>query len=353
MRNPARDCRVTRPMRPSRINRRPTAHWLAVLPLLVGLFGCSIGSGSGASPSPAPEGSGGCGTVPLAATGNAGLVAQMLTACATPGPAATAGQLRLRLIDQLGPRWYCDPDEYPIAHGTEQERAIERYAEMVAEGDVFSAVANQLGIDTSADLTDTQKRAIYHVWKVAISIPLDPIGDGRYRFDYTAQPVGGETQGTRTVGTIAIGGGMGIEQQTPAGEPPCPICLSVGTPIDTPDGPIAVERLRLGDPVWTLDADGRRIAGTVIALGSTPAPAGHHVVRLVLADGRSLLASPGHPLLDGRLLGDLRAGDSVDGSRIAAADLVPYAGGDTYDLVASGPTGAYFAGGIPLGSTLR
>jgi len=106
-------------MRPSRINRRPTAHWLAVLPLLVGLFGCSIGSGIGASPSPGPESSGGCGSVPLAATGNAGLVAQMLTACATPGPAATAGQLRLRLIDQLGPRWYCDPDEYPIAHGTE------------------------------------------------------------------------------------------------------------------------------------------------------------------------------------------------------------------------------------------
>ena len=303
------------------------------------------------SRSPQPEPSRGCGSVSVAL---AGLGSSPATAdCGTSAPAQTDGQLRLRLIDQLGPRWYCDPDEYPVAHGTEQERAIERYPEMVAEGDTFTSVANQLGIDLSGSLTDTQKRAIYHLWKVAVSIPLDPLGNGLYRFDYTAQPVGGATEGTRTVGTIAVGGGMSIEQQTSAGEPACPICLSVGTLIDTPDGPIAVEALRLGDPVWTLDGDGRRVAGTVIALGSTPAPAGHQVIRLRLDDGRMVTASPGHPLSDGRLLGDLRIGDVVDGSRVAAADLIRYAGADTFDLVASGATGIYFADGIPLGSTLR
>ena len=337
----------------SRTDRHVAAHRLAVLPLLIGLVGCSIWTGTGSSQSPGPQASSGCGSVPLAAAGDVDLARQMLTACATPAPAQTAGQLRLLLIEQLGPRWYCDPDEYPVAHGTEQELAIERYPEMVAEGDVFSAVANQLGIDLPGNLTDTQKRAIYHLWKVAVSIPLDPLGNGQYRFDYTAEPVGGATQGTRTVGTIAPGGGMSIEQQTPADAPACPICLSVGTPIDTPDGPIAVEALRLGDPVWTLDPSGRRVAGIVIALGSTPAPAGHQVVRLRLEDGRTVVASPGHPLQDGRIVGELRIGDLVDGSRVEAADLVPYAGDDTYDLVASGPTGAYFAGGIPLGSTLR
>ena len=50
---------------------------------------------------------------------------------------------------------------------------------------------------------------------------------------------------------------------------------------------------------------------------------------------------------------DLRVGDPVDGSHVIAADLIPYTGDDTYDLVASGPTGIYLAGGIPLGSTLR
>jgi hypothetical protein len=105
--------------------------------------------------------------------------------------------------------------------------------------------------------------------------------------------------------------------------------------------------------VWTLDAAGRRIAGTVIALGSTPAPAGHEVIGLRLEDGRSVAASPGHPLADGRRLGDLGVGDFVDGSRVVTADLVPYSGVETFDLVASGPTGAYLAGGIPLGSTIR
>jgi len=273
--------------------------------------------------------------------------------CGTPAPANTAGQLRLLLIDQLGPRWYCDPDEYPVAHFDEQARAIERYPEMVAEGDTFTAVASRLGVDPAANVTDTQKRAIYHLWKEAISIPLDPIGNDQFRFDYTAQPRQNGMQGTRTVGTIAIGGAMNVEQEAPTGQPPCPICLSVGTRIDTPDGPIAVEAMRLGDPVWTVDAAGRRVAGTVIALGSTPAPAGHQVIRLLLDDGRSVTASPGHPLPDGRRLGDLRTGDGVDGSRVVAADLVPYAGDETYDLIASGPTGVYFAGGIPLGSTLR
>jgi hypothetical protein len=111
--------------------------------------------------------------------------------------------------------------------------------------------------------------------------------------------------------------------------------------------------LRLGDPVWTLDSAGRRVPGTVIALGSIAAPASHRVVLLVLADGRSVTASPGHPLADGRSIAEVGAGATVDGSLVKSARLVPYTGGSTFDLVASGETGAYFAGGIPLGSTLR
>lgn len=272
----------------------------------------------------------------------------------TPEPITlTAAELRLLLIDRLGPRWYCDPDEYPIAHGTEQENAIEAYPEMRQETVVFTAVAKRLGIDPGANHTDAQKLAIYHLWKVAVSIPLDPVGNGRYRFDYLAQPVAGAQQGLHTAGMIDDHGAITVEQQALEGEPNCPICLARGTLIDTPDGPVPVERLRLGDPVWTIDAVGRRIAGKVIALGSTPAPADHHVVRLRLADGRSVTASPGHPLADGRLLGDVRVGDVVDGSRVVAAYLVAYDGEETFDLVASGPTGLYFAGGIALGTTLR
>ena len=274
------------------------------------------------------------------------------TGGATGGTALTASQLRLLLIDTLGPRWYCDPDEYPVAHGTEPERALERFAEMQAEGDIFKAVAAKLGIDLGGALTDAQKTAIYHVWKVALSIPLDPIGDGAYRFDYVAQPAQGATEGARTGGTIDSAGKITIEQQALSGEPMCPICLARGTRIDTPDGPVAVEALRLGDPIWTLDAAGRRVAGTVIALGSTTAPADHHVIRMTLADGRSVTASPGHPLADGRTFGELVVGDLVDGSAVASLVSLPYSGGETFDLVASGQTGIYLSSGIPLGSTL-
>jgi hypothetical protein len=276
-----------------------------------------------------------------------------------PGPsgggALSAAELRLRLIDQLGPRWYCDPDSYPIAVRDEMTRMRERWADLLADADALAAILQHEGLASVAvaNLTDDQRLAVYRVWKVLNSIQLDPAGQGSFRFDYVAQPVGGATEGTRTAGIITDRGDISIEQRAPAGQPPCPICLSVGTRIDTPDGPIAVEKLRLGDPVWTLDATGRRIAGTVIALGSTQAPKDHHVLRLRLADGRSVTASSGHPLLDGRLLGDLRVGDVVDGSLVIAIDSLPYPSGETFDLVASGPTGAYFAGGIPLGSTLR
>jgi hypothetical protein len=273
-----------------------------------------------------------------------------------PGPSGgvslNAGQLRLLVIERFGERWYCDPDEYPIAHGTEQERALERFDEMVAEGEIYKAVAAKLGIDVAGPLTDAQKVAIYHVWKVALSIPFDPVGDGRYRFDYLAAPVDNGVQGLRTMGIVSADGSMVIEQQAAAGEPPCPICLALGTRIDTPAGSIAVQDLRLGDPIWTLGANGERVAGTVIALGSTTAPANHHVIRLTLADGRSVTASPGHPLADGRTFGTLALGDLVDGTAVTGLELLPYSGGETFDLVASGATGLYFSDGVPLRSTL-
>lgn len=274
-----------------------------------------------------------------------------------PGPSGgetfSAAELRLQLIDRLGPRWFCDRDEYPISRGTEQERAIEQWPVVEAENELMRAIAARLGINVDAQVSDTDKLAIYHLWKVAVSIPLDVLGEGRYRFDYTAQPPAGATEGTQTAGIITDRAEITIEQQTSASEPNCPICLSKGTLIDTPGGPVAVDRLRIGDSIWTLDSDGRRVAGTVIALGSTHAPAGHHVIRLELADGRSVTASPGHPLIDGRSLGSLQIGNVVDGSRVVSLDSQPYSAGETFDLVASGATGAYLAGGIPLGSTLR
>jgi hypothetical protein len=264
------------------------------------------------------------------------------------GPAA----LRLLLIDTLGPRWYCDPDTYPVDVDPRQ-RAIERWPEIEAENELFRAIAARLSIDPDGELTDGQKLAIYQLWKVAVSIPLESVGEGGWRFDYLAQPLPGAIEGTRTTGLVDEHGGLTIERKEPAGEPMCPICLVLGTLIDGPDGSVAVERLRSGDAVWTLDGDGRRVVGTVLAVGSTAAPRDHRVLRLTLADGRYVTASPGHPLADGRTLAELAVGDDVDGSTVATLDRLGYEEGRTFDLVVTGGTGAYLAGGIPLGSTLR
>jgi len=91
----------------------------------------------------------------------------------------------------------------------------------------------------------------------------------------------------------------------------------------------------------------------VIEVGSMPVPAGHMMVHLVLADGRELLASPGHRTADGRALGALQKGDGLDGSTIMRRELVPDAGERTYDLLPAGPTGQYWANGILLSSTLK
>jgi hypothetical protein len=275
------------------------------------------------------------------------------TQAPTPGPDRTLPELKLALTDAYGPLWYCDPDFYPIQRAEEIESARERWPEVEAEAEAFAAITRRLGFDAAAEFTDDKKLTVYQAWKILNAIALDPIGNDTYRYDYLAQPAAGAAEGTRTAGTITQAGAITIEQQAPAGEPMCPICLAIGTEIETPDGREPVEGLRIGDTVWTLDERGTRMPATVTALGSMAVPAGHLVVRLVLADDRAVTASLGHPLADGRRLGDLRVGDAFDGSLVISADRVAYDGARTFDIAVSGPTGTYLVDGIPLGSTLR
>jgi hypothetical protein len=271
----------------------------------------------------------------------------------TPGAPITTAELRFRLIDAFGPLWYCDPDFWPIAIQDEATRSVERFGEVQGDTDAFVAILAHLAIPAAAEFTADQKLAIYRAWKQLNAIALEPAGDGSYRFDYLNMPAPGVSEGRRTTGTIDQQGQIAIDVQTPAGEPACPICLARGTRIATPNGDVPVEEIRIGMRVWSVDKTGRQVVANVIRVGSTPVPATHRVVRLVLDDGRTLRASPGHPLVDGRPLADVRAGDRIDGATVLSATAEPYDAGSTFDLLTDSPTGAYFADGIPLGSTLR
>jgi hypothetical protein len=171
-----------------------------------------------------------------------------------------------------------------------------------------------------------------------------------YAFDYRIQP--SPTVYQMVSGTVRQDGKVTVSSRTNTTRPPCPICLAASTLIATPNGPVRVTDVRVGMIMWTKAADGSRVAAPVVEVGSMEAPATHRMVHLVLADGRDLLVSPGHRAADGRQAGDLRVGDQLDGSTVTAWQLVPYAGGRTYDLLPAGATGFYWANGILMSSTL-
>jgi hypothetical protein len=173
-----------------------------------------------------------------------------------------------------------------------------------------------------------------------------------YPFIVRVRSTSGTASYLMVSGSVRVNGEVTVTSRTPTGAPNCPICLAAATLISTPTGSVRVTDIKAGMVVWTAGADGERIAAQVLEVGSIVVPAGHQMVHLVLADGRALLASPGHRTADGRQLGTLAAGDSLDGSTITTWELVPYAGDRTYDLLPAGETGTYWADGIQLASTL-
>jgi len=281
----------------------------------------------------------------------------VVTPVPTPSPtitpaasgALTLAQLKYRLVDRFGRLWYCDPDFYPVARADQDSLAESRFPDIQNDTSTFDAIRVHLGYPQSNAYTHAQKLAIYADWKMLGALRLDP---KETAYQFLARFTPDQKTGSLVDGTVDQRGQIAVASQTPSGPPPCPICLARGTRIATPNGPVAVEDLREGMAVWTADVSGARIAGVVSLTGNMTAPADHTVVHLVLADGRELFASPGHPLADGRPLGSIAPGDIVDGAVVRAADRVPYGSGTTFDLLPSGPTGRYWADGIPLASTL-
>lgn len=280
------------------------------------------------------------------------LVLLLTVACGSTSTDATLNvdQLKFKVMDEVGPPAFCDPDFYPIARaGGEQASAESNYAQIRADSQLYDAIVaheNLPALPTGLD--DAQKLTLYRAFKKLRALELTPGSGGAYSYDYT-------TDGSyvHVVGTVSGDGRLVvISSHTQGTRPPCPICLAATTLISAPEGDVVVTAIRPGMLVWTLDAGGRRIAAPVIEVGSTPVPPTHEMVHLTLADGRQVWASPGHRTADGRALGALAIGDTVDGVRVTGWELVPYGAGRTYDLLPAGPTGTYWAGGILLASTL-
>jgi hypothetical protein len=280
------------------------------------------------------------------------LALAVLCACGTvtrPGPARplSVPELKYRLEDGVGRPLVCGP---PVVRVLPPAEAASQVAALRARDPAtFDAIVRHERLDP-ANLSADDDRHVLQQAQLLGALDLRPDGS-LLRFDFlAARPAPRHVAGTiDQVGTIALERDDGARFPPPGG---CPVCLAAADRVATVAGLLHAGALRPGVLVWTRDASGRRLAAPVVRVGHVPAPPGHLVVRLRLADGRSVDASPGHPTVDGRRVGDLRPGDELDGSRVESAARVAYSG-DTFDLLPAGPTGTYWANGVPLGSTLR
>jgi hypothetical protein len=297
---------------------------LLALPLLLVASACA-GSGGPGSPGPSP----------------------------TPtGPPRSLPALQLAVLVAVGGHLdYCDPDLYPVGHGTPLENARARFPTIEADQAAFQAILGHEHLSAGQQFTPDQLIAINEDYKQMQAIRLEPT-ENAYRFSVLVPKAGSAPPNETVSGTVTVVGKVTISDRGPGRAVSCPICLGAGVLIATPTGQVPVQDVTVGMVVWTSDEHGRRIPGLVQRVGSSAAPIGHEVVRLRLADGRTVVASPGHPTADGRTVGELKPGDVLDGTRVVAAALVPYWAPATYDLLPSGPTGTYVANGVLLGSTL-
>jgi hypothetical protein len=259
-------------------------------------------------------------------------------------------ELRYRLIERFGEPFYCDPDVYPVAREVPIATVRQRILDLSnANPEMFQAITAHLGIVDSSALTDEQASQVYADSKRLGAITLEPNGDlyhFRIRVPGNGQP---DSAISGLIDAWAIVSGVSSEPDRQI----CPRCLPGDAAIDTPNGSMPIRELRQGMLVWTQDRDGARRSAAIVETVVQPAPRQHEMLHIELSDGRKLEVSPGHPTAHGEPLASLPQGARLDGAQVVIADLAPYHGPATYDILPAGETGTYWANGILLGSTLK
>jgi hypothetical protein len=261
-------------------------------------------------------------------------------------------ELKYYLLEHFSNFFYCDPDIYPVArYGAEEEHALEQFPDIQKNTEEFQAILRHTNLEGITNFSAEQKLLIYREFKKLNAIALEPSGEA-YKFKFMVSENGTSPGFFNIEGIIDNNGTITILRKERLNIFPCPICLAWSTRIDTPTGSVTVKDLKKGMAVWTADSSGIRIPAIVLKNVSVPVPPGYRIVHIVLDDGRELFASPGHPTADGRKLGTLSSGDTLDGAKIVIAERVPYEGTATYDILPSGDTGLYWANDILIKSTL-
>jgi hypothetical protein len=258
-------------------------------------------------------------------------------------------ELRYRLIEQFGEPFFCDPDLYPVARPVPIAVVRERVQAISnSNPELYQGLTAHLGLAGPATLTDEQALQVYAEAKRLDAITLEPL-DGRYRFRIRVP--GNGRQGSAISGIIDADAVISDLNSEPDVQT-CPRCLAGEAAIDTPNGSLPVKDLRQGMIVWTQDRDGTRQPAAIVETVEQRVPQQHDMLHVELSDGRALDVSPGHPTAAGQPIASLAQGALLDGAQVLEAELAPYQGDATYDILPAGETGTYWANGILLGSTL-
>ncbi len=285
---------------------------------------------------------------PSACSGATSTSSSTLPASSTSPTGFSRYDLAYKILTAYPDYFWCDPDFYPVVRqGQEQANALEQFAAIQADTAEFSTILKQTGLAQQATYSDEQKLTIYREHKkLSRALTLTPESD-----HYTFTIRTGQNQGKSIEGTISTAGIIKVIKETVSFNT-CPICLTRGTLIATPSGEIPVEELQIGQAVWSIDCCGSRVAEHILKISQTPVPVNFQVVRITLADGRSITTSPGHPSAQLEPLANYRIGDILNGSPVTGIESLNYDGQATFDLLPSGSTGFYYANGILLASTL-
>ena len=189
-----------------------------------------------------------------------GACTQQPTPTPTPQVIYSLPELKYHLISNFDNVFFVDPDYYPIAReGQEQKNALEQFPIIRTDGTEFSAILNHLGLPNKTEYANEEKLLVYREHKkLTLAVEITDSGD-IYHFILRV----GEGQGERIEGTITPSGKITILKREPSFNT-TPICLTKGTLIDTPSGPVPVEQLHKGMLVWTVDGSGSRVATGVV-----------------------------------------------------------------------------------------
>ena len=257
----------------------------------------------------------------------------------------TPTELKYFLEDKFGKATFCGPSVEPP---DSEDRLLKQFPTVAANTEEIPIILKHTDIIDTGSWTDSDKLTIVREHNRLSAISLEAF-NSNYKFSIRSHSQ--DKEELISEGFITQSGSITTTKQEPYTYG-CPICLAENTLIDTPFGVMAIQDLQKGMPIWTMNNSGLRVPAKILETVRTQVPSTHRVTHLTLDDGRELFISPGHPTGDGRTIGDLFVGDSLDGGRVITVENILYQKDFTYDILPSGETGLYWANGILTGSTL-